>query len=82
MNIDISQSISRSPSVFSELQIPPNANVYYAINTQHDLNFVLRPRGDISKDREKEADLFKTSTPARSKRDTSKARRKLLGLAL
>lgn len=66
-----------------ELQIPPNANVYYAINTQHDLNFVLRPRGDISKDREKEAELFKTSaTPARSKRDTSKARRKLLGLAL
>ena len=68
---------------FTELQIPPNANVYYAINTQHDLNFVLRPRGDISKDREKEAELFKTSaTPARSKRDTSKARRKLLGLAL
>jgi len=65
-----------------ELQIPPNANVYYAINTQHDLNFVLRPRGDITKDREKEAELFKSSTPARSKRDTSKARRKLLGLAL
>ena len=68
---------------FSELQIPPNANVYYAINTQHDLNFVLRPRGDITKDREKEAELFKgsSSTPGR-KRDTSKARRKLLGLAL
>merc|ERR1711981_1238290 len=64
-----------------ELQIPPNANVYYAINTQHDLNFVLRPRGDISKDLEKEAELFKGSTPGR-KRDTSKARRKLLGLAL
>jgi len=64
-----------------ELQIPPNANVYYAINTQHDLNFVLRPRGDITKDREKEAELFKGSTPGR-KRDTSKARRKLLGLAL
>merc|ERR1712088_311208 len=58
-----------------ELQIPPNANVYYAINTQHDLNFVLRPRGDITKDREKEAELFKGSTPGR-KRDTSKARRK------
>lgn len=66
----------------TELKIPPNANVYYAINTQHDLNFVLRPRGgDISKDREKEAELFKNSTPGR-KRDTSKARRKLLGLAL
>ena len=68
-------------SLFPELQIPPNANVYYAINTQHDLNFVLRPRGDITKDREKEAELFKGSTPGR-KRDTSKARRKLLGLAL
>ena len=67
--------------IYLELQIPPNANVYYAINTQHDLNFVLRPRGDISKDRDKEAELFKTSTPNR-KRDTSKARRKLLGLAL
>merc|ERR1719229_1067401 len=62
-----------------ELQIPPNANVYYAINTLHDLNFVLRPRGDITKDLEKEAELFKASTPGR-KRDTSKARRKLLGL--
>merc|ERR1719232_187790 len=62
-----------------ELQIPPNANVYYAINTQHDLNFVLRPRA--GKDLEKEAELFKNSTPGR-KRDTSKARRKLLGLAL
>lgn len=67
--------------LLAELQIPPNANVYYAINTQHDLNFVLRPRGDISKDKEKEAELFKGSTPGR-KRDTSKARRKLLGLAL
>ena len=66
-------------SLLSELQIPPNANVYYAINTQHDLNFVLRPR--VGKDLEKEAELFKNSTPGR-KRDTSKARRKLLGLAL
>lgn len=55
--------------------------MYYAINTLHDLNFVLRPRGDITKDLEKEAELFKASTPGR-KRDTSKARRKLLGLAL
>jgi len=62
-----------------ELQIPPNSNVYYAINTQHDLNFVLRPK--VGKDLEKEAELFKNSTPGR-KRDTSKARRKLLGLAL
>ena len=63
------------------MQIPPKTNVYYAINTLHDLNFVLRPRGDITKDLEKEAELFKASTPGR-KRDTSKARRKLLGLAL
>ena len=41
---------------------------------------MLRPRGDISKERDKEAELFK-ATPGR-KRDTSKARRKLLGLAL
>merc|ERR1711953_1361904 len=27
-----------------ELMIPANANVYYAISTQHDLNFVLRER--------------------------------------
>ena len=67
-------------SLLAELQIPPNANVYYAINTQHDLNFVLRPRaGSAQLDRE--AELFSKSTPGR-KRDTSKARRKLLGLAL
>lgn len=27
-----------------ECMIPPNVNVYYAINTSHDLNFVLAPR--------------------------------------
>lgn len=67
-----------------ELVIPPNSNVYYAINTQHDLNFVLRPRADRL---DKEADLLKGATGATGatpgrKRDTSKARRKLLGLAL
>ena len=67
-------------STFSELQIPPKANVYYAINTQHDLNFVLKRKTST----EGAADLLKgssNSTPGR-KRDTSKARRKLLGLAL
>ena len=67
-------------STFSELQIPPKANVYYAINTQHDLNFVLKRKTST----EGAADLMKgstASTPGR-KRDTSKARRKLLGLAL
>ena len=28
--------------------LPPNANVYYAINTSCDLNFVLRPKSDSS----------------------------------
>ena len=54
--------------------IPSNANVYYAINTAHDLNFVLRTRR-----------RGETETPAvkgERRRDTSKARRKLLGLAL
>ena len=60
--------------------IPPNANVYYAINTQYDLNFVLKKKK--TKEEEKEEALFKNSTPSRRARDTSKARRKLLGLAL
>lgn len=29
-----------------EMVLPPNANVYYAINTSCDLNFILRPKGD------------------------------------
>ena len=67
-------------SMFPELLIPPNANVYYAINTQYDLNFVLKKKK--TKEEEKEEALFKNSTPSRRARDTSKARRKLLGLAL
>jgi len=88
---------------FSELLIPGTANVYYAINTQFDLNFVLR---------EKPEDLnvsLASSTPGaglsttphhgilgtgslelagtpkglrKPSRDNSKARRKILGLAL
>ncbi|XP_060519056.1 ral guanine nucleotide dissociation stimulator-like 1 isoform X3 [Cylas formicarius] len=27
-----------------EMVLPPNANVYYAVNTAHNLNFVLRPK--------------------------------------
>lgn len=27
-----------------ELVMPPNANVYYAVNTVHNLNFILRPK--------------------------------------
>ena len=29
-------------SVFTEMVLPPSVNVYYAIKTSHDLNFVLR----------------------------------------
>ncbi len=57
--------------------IPPNANVYYAINTAHDLNFVLRPRKpDV------EAGGVGGSSKAERRRDTSRARKKLLGLSL
>ena len=79
-NYEMQDMAGSKTSTFSELQIPPKANVYYAINTQHDLNFVLKRKTSS----EGAADLLKgssTSTPGR-KRDTSKARRKLLGLAL
>ena len=60
--------------------IPSNANVYYAINTQHDLNFILKEK--VGKD-----DLLPEpgETPRGTRkpsRDTSKARKKLLGLTL
>lgn len=29
-----------------ELVMPQNANVYYAVNTMHNLNFILRPKKD------------------------------------
>ena len=62
-----------------ELFIPPNGNVYYAISTAHDLNFVLRSR---------RGNTTTTTTSVGEeerggrRRDASKARRKLLGLAL
>lgn len=30
-----------------ELVMPPNANVYYAVNTVHNLNFILRPKRNV-----------------------------------
>ena len=71
-----------------ELLIPPNANVYYAINTQHDLNFVLRQKnedlssvgGNVSEAAAASDSIAKGGR--RPQRDTSKARRKLLGLVL
>ena len=74
-----------------ELLIPPNANVYYAINTQHDLNFVLRQKsedlssvgGNVGEAANSAAASDAASKGARRpQRDTSKARRKLLGLVL
>ena len=72
-----------------ELLIPPNANVYYAINTQHDLNFVLRQKnedlssvgGNVGMEAANSASAS-DSSKRRPQRDTSKARRKLLGLVL
>merc|ERR1711981_1296837 len=48
-----------------EMQIPPKANVYYAINTQHDLNFVLKRKAS----QESVGDLLKgsASTPGRKR---------------
>lgn len=31
-----------------EMVLPNSANVYYAVNTQHNLNFILRPRKDLN----------------------------------
>ena len=83
--------------------IPPTANVYYAINTQYDLNFVLRekpedlnvslapstPGSGLSTTPHHgmlgASSLELSGTPKghrKQTRDTSKARRKILGLAL
>ncbi len=85
----------------SELLIPQNANVYYAINTQYDLNFVLREKpedlnGSIIASSSSlsntpihgllgSSSLDLSGTPKglrKPNRDNSKARRKILGLAL
>lgn len=31
-----------------EMVLPSSANVYYAVNTAHNLNFILRPRRDLN----------------------------------
>ncbi|XP_046485852.1 ral guanine nucleotide dissociation stimulator-like 1 isoform X1 [Neodiprion pinetum] len=33
-----------------EMVLPNSANVYYAVNTAHNLNFILRPRRDVNTD--------------------------------
>merc|ERR1719273_1982406 len=71
-----------------ELMIPANANVYYAISTQHDLNFVLREKQEDANVslHESTLDASLMSTPKsglrKGSRDASKARRKLMGLHL
>ena len=69
--------------------IPSNANVYYAVSTQHDLNFVLRERQeDVNASlHDPTLDASLVGTPKsnglrKGSRDTSKARRKLMGLHL
>ena len=77
-------------SFTAELTIPSNANVYYAISTQHDLNFVLREKqeelnGSALPESNLESSLL-TGTPQsgirKASRDASKARRKLMGIHL
>ena len=88
--------ISKHFAIFSELQIPEKANVYYAINTTHDLNFILREKSeDLSSvggtvmagnsvNGSGIAGSLGEATPkgSRRPRDNSKARRKLLGITL
>ena len=75
---------------FSELIIPANANVYYAVSTQYDLNFILREKKDeldaCLQEAASSGDAGSMLTPKsglrKGSRDASKARRKLLGLHL
>ena len=75
----------------AELLIPANANVYYAVSTQHDLNFVLREKQEdlnsgLGGQHDVTMDITLHSTPKsglrKGSRDVSKARRTLLGLQL
>ena len=75
---------------FTELAIPANANVYYAVSTQHDLNFILREKHEdfngASLNDSTVLDSSVAGTPKsgirKGSRDTSKARRKLMGIHL
>lgn len=69
-----------------EMVLPPNANVYYAVNTSCDLNFILRLKSDLNI-----TDTTLASTPMRPRirdckdsagKDTLKARKKILSLGL
>jgi len=73
-----------------ELAIPANANVYYAVSTQHDLNFILREKHeDFNGPSLNDSTILDSSAAGTPKsgsrkgsRDTSKARRKLMGIHL
>ncbi|XP_032792835.2 ral guanine nucleotide dissociation stimulator-like 1 isoform X2 [Daphnia magna] len=80
-----------------EMVLPSNANVYYAINTSCDLNFILRPRGESMGHNHHSTppgsgSASGRSTPTRlrmrechkdsSTKDTLKARKKILSLGL
>jgi ral guanine nucleotide dissociation stimulator-like 1 len=81
-----------------EMVLPSNANVYYAINTSCDLNFILRPRGESMAHHHHHhtppgsGSASGRSTPTRlrmrechkdsSAKDTLKARKKILSLGL
>lgn len=73
--------------------LPANANVYYAINTSCDLNFILRPKGESDANGPPESGCASgRTTPTRPRRrdclkdssnkDTLKARKKILSLGL
>lgn len=73
--------------------LPSNANVYYAINTSCDLNFILRPRSESAHHTPPgSGSASGRSTPTRlrmrdchkdsSNKDTLKARKKILSLGL
>jgi ral guanine nucleotide dissociation stimulator-like 1 len=80
----------------TEMVLPSNANVYYAINTSCDLNFILRPRGESMAHHHHtppgSGSASGRSTPTRlrmrechkdsSAKDTLKARKKILSLGL
>ena len=88
--IDFCSLMMRNFFFVPELVIPANANVYYAVSTQYDLNFILREKKDDLDVSLQDASsgggdgsmLTPKSGLRKGSRDASKARRKLLGLHL
>ena len=68
-----------------EMMLPSNANVYYAVNTSCDLNFILRLKSEVTPPNS----VMATPTRPRMRdckdsagKDTLKARKKILSLGL